>query len=59
MSLSLFFQSATVSDGGKSHFLMSILLFLMTFANCESVFAINSLTIGVFFTIPVGGRVLG
>lgn len=55
MSLSLFFQSATVSDGGKSHFLMSIFIIFNNFSNCGSVFAMNSLTIGVFFAISMGG----
>lgn len=46
MSLSLFFQSATVSDGGKSQFLMYIFIIFNEVLNCERVFAIDSATIG-------------
>lgn len=62
MSLSLFFQSATVSDGGKSQLPMLIfLLLVMKFSNCESIFAVDSLKIGVFLAIstPWGGVWLG
>lgn len=43
MSLSLFFQSATVSDGGKSQFLLSIFIAVLMFPDCECVLATESL----------------
>lgn len=59
MSLSLFFQSATVSDGGKSQFLMYIFISFIKCSHCESVYAIDSLRRDVSLFFPVRwGRVL-